>query len=84
MEQRRSMPRPTIQSFTPRASAAATPEAAPVAKPALDPVRIHEEIQSRAFEIFLARNGAPGDPLADWVRAEREIAAKYGVPVSGQ
>jgi hypothetical protein len=36
----------------------------------------HEKIQQRAYEIYLERNGAPGDPLDDWVRAERELLAK--------
>lgn len=32
-----------------------------------------EQIRARAYEIFLARNGGPGDALADWVQAEREL-----------
>jgi hypothetical protein len=32
-----------------------------------------EQIQLRAYEIYLERNGAPGNPMEDWVRAEREI-----------
>lgn len=36
----------------------------------------HDKIALRAYEIYLARNGAPGNPLEDWVRAEREILAK--------
>jgi Protein of unknown function (DUF2934) len=35
----------------------------------------HEQIELRAYEIYLERNGAPGDPLADWVRAEHEVLA---------
>jgi hypothetical protein len=35
----------------------------------------HEQIELRAYEIYLQRNGAPGDPLADWVRAEHEVLA---------
>ena len=35
-----------------------------------------EKIAVRAYEIYLERNGAPGNPLEDWVRAEREILAK--------
>ena len=35
-----------------------------------------EKIQLRAYEIYLERNGAPGNPLEDWVRAEREILQK--------
>jgi hypothetical protein len=36
----------------------------------------HEKIAVRAYEFYLERNGVPGDPLEDWVRAEREILAK--------
>lgn len=32
-----------------------------------------QQVRERAFHIFLARNGAPGDPTADWLRAEREL-----------
>lgn len=32
-----------------------------------------EAIQLRAYEIYLQRNGAPGNPLEDWVRAENEL-----------
>lgn len=35
-----------------------------------------EAIQLRAYEIYLERNGAPGNPLEDWVRAERELLSK--------
>ncbi|MDO8629932.1 MAG: glycosyltransferase [Phycisphaerales bacterium] len=32
-----------------------------------------EQIRRRAYEIFLSRNGTPGDPASDWVQAEREL-----------
>jgi len=32
-----------------------------------------EEIALRAYHIYLERNGAPGDPHADWLRAEAEL-----------
>ena len=32
-----------------------------------------EEIRRRAYEIYLSRNGAPGDEVQDWLRAETEI-----------
>jgi hypothetical protein len=35
-----------------------------------------EKIAQRAYEIYLERNGAPGNPLEDWVRAERELHQK--------
>ena len=31
------------------------------------------EIAARAYEIFKARNGDPGDPVSDWLQAEREL-----------
>lgn len=34
-----------------------------------------EEIALRAYHIYLERNGAPGDPHADWLRAEAELSA---------
>jgi len=30
-------------------------------------------IRCRAYEIFLGRNGGPGDAVSDWVQAEREL-----------
>lgn len=35
-----------------------------------------QKIELRAYEIYLERNGAPGNPLEDWVRAEREVLQK--------
>lgn len=35
-----------------------------------------EQVRQRAFEIFLKRNGGPGDAHDDWVRAERELIAE--------
>jgi hypothetical protein len=37
-----------------------------------------EEIQARAYKIFLSRNGAPGDPESDWLQAERELREEHG------
>jgi hypothetical protein len=44
----------------------------------LDKVNLDEEIRRRAYELFLARKGAAGDPAADWIVAEREVRARYG------
>ena len=38
-----------------------------------DKRRTNDEIQLRAYEIFLARKGGPGDQLSDWLAAEREL-----------
>jgi hypothetical protein len=32
-----------------------------------------DQIRARAYEIYLRRNGEPGDPAADWAQAEREL-----------
>lgn len=32
-----------------------------------------EQIRERAYFIYLERNGGPGDPIADWHQAEREL-----------
>jgi hypothetical protein len=39
-----------------------------------------EEIALRAYQIFLERNGAPGNALDDWTRAERELLANKTKP----
>ncbi|HEY1851839.1 MAG TPA: DUF2934 domain-containing protein [Candidatus Binataceae bacterium] len=36
-----------------------------------------EMIRLRAYEVFLARNGAQGDEVSDWLIAEREIMEKF-------
>jgi hypothetical protein len=32
-----------------------------------------QAIRERAYQIYLARNGAPGDSESDWLAAEREL-----------
>ncbi len=39
-----------------------------------------EDIALRAYQIYLERAGAPGNPLDDWARAERELLATNGKP----
>jgi len=39
-----------------------------------------EDIALRAYQIYLERNGAPGNPFDDWTRAERELLATNGKP----
>ena len=34
---------------------------------------VEERIRERAYELYLERGGRPGDPLNDWLRAEREV-----------
>jgi hypothetical protein len=38
-----------------------------------DQASTHEQIRRRAYEIYLERDGFPGNELDDWLRAEREL-----------
>lgn len=38
------------------------------------------EIRQRAHEIYLGRNGVPGNPVVDWLQAEVELRARAGFP----
>lgn len=40
------------------------------------------EIRQRAFEISLTRNGAPSDPVADWLQAEKELRARRSMQMT--
>jgi hypothetical protein len=40
---------------------------------ALTPQPTEEEIAVRAYHIYLERGGAEGEPLDDWLEAEREL-----------
>jgi hypothetical protein len=44
--------------------------------PSASKISPQEKIAQRAYEIYLERKGAPGNPLEDWVRAERELLQK--------
>lgn len=35
-----------------------------------------DEIRVRAYEIFVARAGAPGDDVQDWLAAEAELLSE--------
>ena len=37
-----------------------------------------EHIRVRAYYLYLERNGCGGDPLVDWLRAERELTPAAG------
>ena len=37
-----------------------------------------EEIELRAYQIYVARGSAHGQDVDDWLQAERELVEKYG------
>jgi hypothetical protein len=68
----------------PKAPSVAPHAAAPIASPPSTASASNgngapslESIRLRAYEVFLARAGAPGDEVSDWLIAEREIMEKF-------
>jgi hypothetical protein len=57
---------PTIEKSSP-GSAPQTVEGHPA----------RQEIALRAHQIYVERGGAPGQEVADWLQAERELLEKY-------
>lgn len=49
----------------------------PGVMPGLQPTE--EEIAIRAYHIYIERGGVEGDPLDDWLQAERELAQGDGL-----
>ncbi len=67
-----------VEKATPAPVAKVPPK--PVAKPVSAVAKPYEptqeEIQARAFEIYIAEGSKPGNDLENWVRAEKELRAK--------
>ncbi|MFY9529439.1 MAG: DUF2934 domain-containing protein [Candidatus Acidiferrales bacterium] len=61
------MPRPTQKKSSPVASEAQTFDGYPT----------REEIELRAFQIYVERGGAHGQDLEAWLQAERELLERY-------
>ena len=55
----------------PKAKAASSEAAKKPRKAGAQPTQ--EQIALRAYHIFLERGSTPGDPMEDWLRAEREL-----------
>ncbi len=41
------------------------------------PVNLEDEIRRRAYQIYEERGCTPGNESEDWLRAEREVRARY-------
>ncbi len=59
---------------TEKSSSESQPQTASVA-----PTR--EEIELRAYQIYVERGGADGQDVKDWLQAERDLVEKYSKPV---
>jgi hypothetical protein len=61
------------KSGTPRPRAPSVPRSPPSSrKPTATPIDA-EAIRNRAYEIYLARRGEPGNAVLDWLQAETEL-----------
>jgi hypothetical protein len=38
---------------------------------------LEEVIRRRAYDLYKSRGEAPGDPVEDWCRAEREVRSEH-------
>jgi len=63
---------------SPRKAPTRTPRAR-AAEQSTPPASFEEVIRVRAYHISEER-GAPGDPVQDWLRAEREVREATGRP----
>ena len=63
------MPNPTTEKSAP-GSQPRTAEGYPT----------REEVELRAYQIYVERGGAHGQDVEDWLQAEREVIVKYGKP----
>jgi hypothetical protein len=52
-------------------------QAASEVKQNVVPINLEDEIRRRAYEIFEERGSVPGNEHEDWLRAEREVLARY-------
>jgi len=53
------------------------PKAKPTRELEFHPTR--EEIEQRAYQLYVQRGGATGSDVEDWLQAERELREKYDI-----
>jgi len=68
-----NMAKETKRTTARKTKAADTTTRGKVVKSASKPIPTEEQIRLRAYQIYLARNGGPGDAMSDWIQAEREL-----------
>ena len=70
-------PAPSTKKVAPK-KVAAKKTAKPVAK-AINGAQFHDEIRTEAYSYFIQRGYRPGDPVADWHRAENAVLRRHGL-----
>lgn len=83
MARKTKTPRATKTVTAPLATQPAASDALPAAPVMTQPATTdaappvgYEQVARRAYELFLARGGAHGHHLEDWIQAERELAGR--------
>jgi hypothetical protein len=69
---------PKRESKKPAAERGRKASAGKRAKPSPQPAR--EDIERRAYEIYLERGGGEGGEMEDWLQAERELQQRHKRP----
>lgn len=73
----RATPAPQVNTRravpAPECPATCTPNDTTVVKAAALIEPTHEQIKRRAYEIYLSRNGRPGNAQLDWFEAEQQL-----------
>jgi hypothetical protein len=67
-----------MQMSLTRKPASDTPRTRRVSAAAPNSRNLEEQIQEYAYRIYLSRvrEGVPGDPVTDWLRAEKELRTR--------
>jgi len=71
LDQRQTMRNPFAGRDLKGESRSDTRPTALAERPAAGPTEV--EIRERAYELYLRRQGGPGDPLSDWLSAEQQL-----------
>ena len=60
-----------------KGSTSSKPEPKTKASASISPENLMREISIRAYELHIERGNAPGSDIDDWLKAEKEVKAKY-------
>lgn len=65
--------KPATRKTTTKTTTTTRNATVPKTRAAADIQLTADQIRQRAYEIYLRRNGGPGDQTSDWVQAEQEL-----------
>ena len=77
VEERKKKAAPRKRAAVTTKKTAAVKVKVEAAAPVMSAEEIHAEITRVAHGYWVERNYAPGDPMADWLRAEAEVRTRF-------